>query len=154
MGKQWWQDQKKPVKPWIIDKNRDPCNDSQWAKLRQTGYSEKQGPTYYCPICRWAFWPVKMIPSTEQVNYEKLTNPNATSENMSYIKLCNKPPRIQGQKPEYTMMMQLGKLSPDFLTEELKEYWLDKYCEKYPSTEIAIRRKKYKEKLKEAYNRN
>ena len=156
MAKQWWQSDKKTVKPWVIDLRRDPCDDSQWAPLRQSGYSKKQGPTHYCPICRWAFWPVKFTPTISQVEYQKLTDPNASIDSMSYIKMCNKPSPRYGQTVEYTMMQQLANLSPDFLTHEIKEYWQDKYCKKYPSTELAKRRKAfkkwYKEQMKQHYN--
>lgn len=153
MVKQWWQGNKKPVKPWVIEIGRDPCDDSQWAPLCQSGLSEKQGPTHYCPICRWAFWPVKMFPTTEQVNYARLSDPSASMASMTYTKMCNKPKPQNGNTSEYIMMLQLAKLSPDFLSEELKEYWGNKYCEIFPSTELCKCRKARKEYLKELFQR-
>jgi hypothetical protein len=151
MAKQWWQSKNEPIKPWVIRTGRDSCGDSQWVKLQVSGLSEKQGPTHFCPICRWGFWPVKFIPNTAQVKHAMLTNPKATTQNMSYIRMCNKPKPPYNQSVEYAMIIQLGKCGPSFLTEKLKEYWLDKYCTKFPSTERAIQRKKYKQQQIDLY---
>lgn len=146
MAKQWWQSKDDPVKPWKIGPFKDPCDCSQGLPLAVSGLSEKQGPTHYCPVCRWAFWPIEMKPTAAQINYEKKTNPDAKAENMSYIRMCNKPSVTWGSSSETKMIDQLGGQLPQFLTVQLREYWNRKYCEKYPSTE---RGKAWAEKQKE-----
>jgi len=145
--KMWWQDQSDYVKPYVIDRRRDPCDCSQDFELAQTGCSDSQGPTHYCPGCRWAFWPITIKPTASQLKEIQKTNPSATVDNMTYVKLCNKPPLKWGATHKNIMIDQLGggKFSPYFLTAELKEYWLDLYCKKYPSTAIAKHRKKLQE---------
>ena len=150
--KMWWQDQNDFVKPFVVNPHRDPCDCSQGLPLRITGYSEKQGPEYYCPVCRWAFWVVLQKPTADQVKFEKRFNPDASEKTMSYYRLCNKPGVKWGSTPETVMIDQLGRMLPTFLTVQLKRYWNRKYCEKYPSTE---RGKAYAErKKKEAKNRS
>lgn len=145
MVKMWWQDQRKQVKPWVIDRRRDPCDCSQGAKLRQTGYSEHQGPTHYCPVCRWAFWPIVMKPTAAQVDQEKRSNPNATYESMTYIKLYNRPGKNWTNAVKNKMTDQMVKLMPSFLTESMKEHFIKLYCKRYPNSKIASERKRREE---------
>jgi len=141
---------KKPIKEWTFDTKREPCDCSQTAPLRISGYSEKQGPTHFCPICRWGFWPVLIKPSKEQVVLFQISYPEANEKNMSYMKMCNKPAQGQyGKSTDDIMLDQMGKLMPDFLTEGLKEYWIEKYCAKYPNGNICINRAKRKEEEKQ-----
>lgn len=144
--KMWWQDQSDPVKPYVIDLRRDPCGCSQNFKLRQTGYAENQGPTHFCPGCRWAFWPVKISPTASQITEIKKTIPEATNESLSYIKMCNKPPLKWGTSHKNIMIDQLGGKSMVFLTSDIRAYWVNLYCEKYPTTVIAKYRRKLQEK--------
>jgi hypothetical protein len=139
--KMWWQDPNPLVKPWIINLHRDPCNCNQGFHLRLTGMSKKQGPTHYCPGCRWAFWPVEMKPSYAQVRLAQKTRHDASGENMKYIKMRNKPSADGSQTLRYKMIDQLGP-SPLFLTDDLKKYWRKKYCDKYPNSDIAKRQAK------------
>jgi hypothetical protein len=148
VGKLWWQDPKPAVKPWKIDKKRDPCACSLRSPLRVSGYSETQGPTHYCPFCRWGFWKVIMKPTSAQVDYERITNYSASLESMTYEKFRNKPEAPKGKDPKDVMIDQLGGLLPYYLTAELKEYWDAKYCEKYPNSVRAIARKKREEEKK------
>jgi hypothetical protein len=142
---------KKPFEKWKIDPRREPCC-SQWRPLIQSGFSEVQGPTHYCPVCRWAFWPVTQQPSQRQLDDLKLDYPSATLESVSYIKLCTKPPIEVGRTVETTMIDQLGgSLNPSFLTRSLKEYWVTKYCEKYPDSIIAKNMKEFKKKEERRY---
>ena len=106
--KLWWQDQNDPVKPWVVDNKRDPCDCSQGFYLAVSGYSDKQGPTHYCPGCRWGFWPVLFKPTAAQVNEAKKTDPKASEATMSYMKMCNKPGPKWGTSPENLMIDQLG----------------------------------------------
>jgi hypothetical protein len=135
----WWQDPNDVIAPWVINLHRDPCDCSQGFHLKVTGMSEKQGPTHYCPCCRWAFWPVEMKPSADQINLAKKTDPEACEANMKYIKMRNKPGALWGSAGETRMVDQLGK-GHTFLTVKLNEYWNKKYCKKYPSSELAKRR--------------
>lgn len=137
--KMWWQDKNDVIKPWVINHHRDPCDCSQNFHLAVTGMSEKQGPTHYCPGCRWAFWPVEMKPTANQISLAKKTYPEACEANMKYTKMRNQPGIKWGATPETAMIDQLGK-EPTFLTKALKIYWLNKYCDKYPSSDAAKRR--------------
>jgi len=66
------------------------------------------------------------------------------------MKMCNKPAQGQyGKSTDDIMLDQMGKLMPDFLTEGLKEYWIEKYCAKYPNGNICINRAKRKEEEKQ-----
>lgn len=140
MGIEMWTDKKK-VKPWKFDRRREECDCSQYAPLRVSGYSEKQGPTHYCPICGWAFWSVLQRPTADQIILMKQTHPEANEFNMSYIRMCNKPlsPHNTPHTQKQVMIDQLGKLYPSFLTKSLREYWTDLYCEKYPYSPFAQR---------------
>jgi len=135
MAKQWWQGPD-IVKPFVPNYHRDPCDCSQEFQLEVTGMSQKQGPTHYCPGCRWAFWPIEMKPTAEQLTEIKKIDPKATVESMTYIKMRNKPPPGWGSSPETVMIDQLGKGQP-FLTQALQRYWTKKYAEKYPNSEIG-----------------
>jgi hypothetical protein len=131
---------KKPVKPWKFNTRREECECSQYAPLRITGMAEKQGPTHYCPICRWAFWPILHKPSADQISLMKQKYPEANEQNMSYIKMCNKPEPptySRSSTKKHAMIDQLGKDRPYFLTERLRKYWLALYCKKYPESDIA-----------------
>jgi hypothetical protein len=140
----------KPFKKWKIDLRREPCC-NQWRSLVVSGFSEKQGPTHYCPVCRWAFWPVNQQPSQRQLDDWKLDYPSATLESVSYIKLCNKP-SIQVSRTVKTIMIdQLGGSNPSFLTRSLKEYWVTKYCEKYPNSTLAKNMEEFKKKEERRY---
>lgn len=141
--KMWWQDPNDVIKPWVINLHRDPCDCSQHFHLRVTGMSEKQGPTHYCPGCRWAFWPVELKPNANQISHAKKTYPDACEANMKYIKMRNRPGLKWGSSPETAMIDQLGK-GLSFLTEQLKKYWSDKYCNKYPNSDLAKRRAELK----------
>lgn len=136
MGKMWWQDQRPQIKPWVVDKHRDPCDCSQYVPLRVTGISMEQGPTHYCPVCKWAFWSVIQRPTAAQLGYEQRTNPKASVESMSYIKLCNKP-KAAAKTTKTIMIEQLGGHMPTFLTEALKEYWINEFCKLFPNSWIA-----------------
>lgn len=140
-----WSGLKKPVKPWVIDLQRDPCDCSQKLPLSISGYSEKQGPTHYCPVCRWCFWTVEMKPSADQISLAKKDHPEACEANMKYMKLRNKPNAKWGSTSETLMLDQIGKLNPSFLTVKLREYWAKKYCEKYPNSDRAKARARMKE---------
>ena len=129
-----------------MDPRREPCDCSQWRPLVQSGYSEQQGPTHYCPVCRWAFWSIIKQPSQAQLDDLKKDNPHLTLKDVSYIKLCNKPPIEIGRTIKTTMIDQLGGLLPTFLTASLREYWLNKYCEKYPSSKLAENVKRLKKR--------
>jgi hypothetical protein len=135
---------KKPVKKWKLDTNREKCNCSQYALLMVSGYSEKQGPTHYCPVCRWAFWPVMQKPTANQINLMKKDDPEACEANMKYIKMCNKPDQSYGKTSKNIMIEQFGRLIPYFLTDSLKEYWINLYCEKFPNCDMAKEREKIK----------
>lgn len=140
---------KKPIKPWVIDFRRDPCDCSQQLPLSVSGYSEKQGPTHFCPVCRWGFWTVEMKPSADQIALAKLDHPEACEANMKYFKLRNKPNPKWGSTAETLMIDQYGKLEPQFLTVKLRKYWLNKYCDKYPNSEKATRRAKRQQSSKD-----
>ncbi len=147
MAKQWWQSKDDPVKPYIIDPRREPCDCSQGFKLAVSGYSDKQGPTHYCPGCRWAFWPVIIKPTAAQLVDIRKTHPKIKEDDLKYTKLCNKPAATWGGSPASVMIDHLGGKMPTFLTAALRAYWDKKWCEKYPNTE---RGKKYKQKLMDA----
>lgn len=136
---------KKPIEPWVINTNHDPCDCSQDAKLRVSGYSKKQGPTHYCPVCRWAFWPWEMKPSADQINLMKKTYPEACEANMKYKKLRTSAPPGFSSTSEAETILQVGKLQPDFMLAKDLENFNIKYCEKYPSSEMAKRRAEAKE---------
>ena len=142
--KMWWQSKEEEVKPWIIDPRRDPCDCSQGFKLAVSGYSEKQGPTHYCPCCRWGFWPVIMKPTAAQVKEIQKTHPDLKEADLTYTKLRNKPAATWGGSPETVMIDHLGGKLPTFLTVALRRYWNKKWCEKYPNTE---RGKAYRQKI-------
>lgn len=136
---------KKPIVPWVINPKHDPCDCSQDAKLRISGYSEKQGPTHYCPVCRWAFWPWEMKPSADQINLMKKTYPDACEANMKHTRLRTSAQPKWGSTSEIATVDQVGKLQPDFMMAKDLEYFNVKYCEKYPSSDMAKRRAAEKE---------
>jgi len=143
---------KKPIEPWVINPKPDPCDCSQDAKLRVSGYSEKQGPTHFCPVCRWAFWPWEMKPSADQINLMKKTYPEACEANMKYTKLRTSAQPKWGSTSDVATIDQVGKLQPDFMMAKDLEHFNKKYCEKYPSSEMAKRRAEAKE-AKEKYEK-
>lgn len=145
---------KKVVEPWTYDWKRDPCDCSQSFKLAVTGMSEKQGPTHYCPGCRWAFWTIEMKPSADQIALAKKDDPKACEASMKYTKLRTKPVPTGGTTPENLMIDQLGKHGLTFLTTALNQYWAVKYCEKYPNSERAKALKQMEEEHNRRYGIN
>lgn len=139
-----WSGLTKKVTPFEYNYQRDPCDCSQHFTLAITGLSEKQGPTHYCPGCRWAFWVVEVKPTADQISLAKKDDPQITEANMKYTKLANKPIPKWGSSSETMMIDQLGKLGSSFLTKALQNYWADKYCDKYPNSDFAKARNKYK----------
>lgn len=147
-----WSGLKKVVKPFEYNYLRDPCDCSQHFKLAITGLSEKQGPTHYCPGCRWAFWVVEVKPTADQISLAKKDDLKSSEATMKYTRLANKPIPKWNSSPETMMIDQLGKLGHTFLTKALRNYWLDKYCDKYPNTNIAKARAKYKKEKQRKLN--
>jgi len=153
-GPKMWTN-KKRVKPWKFNTRREECECSQHAPLRISGMSEKQGPTHYCPICRWAFWPILQKPSADQIALMKETYPDANEANMSYTRMCNKPAlsSYNSTMPRKTIMIdQLGKMLPSFLTNTLRKYWLRLYCEEYPNSVMAQNRIEMKKEEARRYS--
>jgi len=153
-GPKMWTN-KKRVKPWKFNTRREECECSQYAPLRISGMSEKQGPTHYCPVCRWAFWPILQKPSADQIALMKETYPDANEANMSYTRMCNKP-GLSAYNSSFTkkeiMIDQIGMSLPYFLTERLRKYWLDQYCEKYPKSKMAERREELRKEKERRYS--
>jgi len=136
---------KKPIEPFEYNWKRDPCDCSQDFILAVSGYSEKQGPTHFCPGCRWAFWTVEMKPTADQISLAKKDDPKACEASMKYLRLANKPLPKWGSTTETMMIDQIGKLQPSFMMKKDLEHFIKKYCEKYPSSELAKTRAKAKE---------
>jgi len=141
-----WSWGKRIVKPFIKNLNPDPCECSQNLNPKPTGYKSSQCPEYYCEVCRIGFWVCEIKPDAEQINLEKKTNPDATGETMKYYALRKKPMDVWGKSSETQMIDQLGGKLPWFLSKEKKEYWMKKYEEKYPNSDLVKHRKKLRGK--------
>lgn len=138
------------LKEWIVDTKRDDCDCSQHVDLKVTGYSAAQGCVKYCPVCRIGFWEILVQPTPEQITFAQKTDIRARMDTMEYNVLKREPKDKSGAwgggpTSESQMIDHLGK-SPLWMSNESKEYWLKKYCAKYPNSVIAQNVKKRLEK--------
>ena len=133
-------------KEWVIDARRDPCECSQKLPLTPTGYSDEQCPSKYCPVCKVGFWYVKFEPTFPQVEEakKKYNNTKITQKDLTYYAYRKVPNGRYGTSPENVMIDQLGGKLPDFLSKRKKEYWREKYMDKYPNSTKTIKWKKMK----------
>ena len=91
-------------------------------------------------------------PSADQINLMKKTYPEACEANMKYTKLRTSAQPKWGATSDSATIDQVGKLQPDFMMAKDLEHFNKKYCEKYPSSEMAKRRAEAKE-AKEKYDK-
>lgn len=105
--------------------------------LYQTGYSEKQGCTHYCPVCGWGYWTHIEKPSKENIDNLHKANPKISRiEIEQYLTqeiLRPYPPVEWGKGSEKKMIEHLGgDNQPFWLPNNLKKYWRKKYLESKP----------------------
>ncbi len=135
----------KKVKEWVIDTTPDSCDCSLIPKLKPTGYADNQCASYYCPICHIGFWLCEVKPTLNQVQEAKKINADITEKDMIYHVFKRTPKGKWGSNPETVMIDQFGKCMPYWLTQKQKDYWMKKYCERYPN---SVKAKAWKEKNK------